>query len=151
MDRIEQRCSSASLKNQQRARALGYGGPFAGPLQQGMPVRVRQAAGGRRHVWHDEPHERRLLTLYENAVRQMEPFDREIFLAHRVDGVPLREIARRNDLTIGQVEPTLIIFQTTSSANWNGWFRSSSMNLKMQPQLPLPMEEERPDRPDHPL
>ena len=45
-----------------------------------------------------------LLRRLEDAMRAMPRLQREIFLAHRLDDMPYREIARRTGLTVRQVE-----------------------------------------------
>jgi RNA polymerase sigma-70 factor (ECF subfamily) len=45
-----------------------------------------------------------LLRRMEDAMRAMPTLQREIFLAHRLDEMSYREIARRTRLTVGQVE-----------------------------------------------
>jgi RNA polymerase sigma factor (sigma-70 family) len=51
----------------------------------------------------DTPDPDRLRRL-EDAMRNIPKLQREIFLAHRIDDMPYREIARRTGLTVGQVE-----------------------------------------------
>lgn len=51
--------------------------------------------------------ERRLLKRYEHAVSQMEPQERTVFLAARVDDVPFDQLGSHCDMTQAQAEEAL--------------------------------------------
>jgi RNA polymerase sigma factor (sigma-70 family) len=51
-----------------------------------------------------DPPDPALLRRMKEAMLNLPKLQREIFLAHRVDDLPYREIARRTGLTVRQVE-----------------------------------------------
>jgi RNA polymerase sigma-70 factor (ECF subfamily) len=51
-----------------------------------------------------EPNQQELIERIEAIMLRLPRLTREIFMAHRLDGMPFDEIARRTGLTIRQVE-----------------------------------------------
>lgn len=77
----------------------------------------------------DMPEDEKLRRL-EEAALSMPKLQREIFMAHRLDGMPYEEIARRTGLTVRQVERHIgrAIYKTTMSLKgrklrwWERWY-----------------------------